>query len=157
MSQEIERKFLVESNSFKKEAFKYSYIKQGFLNSHKDRVVRVRILDDLAFITVKGKSNNSGTTRFEWEKEIELNDAQSLLELAEKTIIEKTRYFIKSKNHVFEVDVFKGENKGLIVAEVELTSEKETFIKPNWLGKEVTGITKYYNASLSNYPFKLWT
>lgn len=157
MAQEIERKFLVESNSFKKEAFKYSYIKQGFLNSHKDRVVRVRILDDFAFITVKGKSNNSGTTRYEWEKEIDLNDAQNLLELAEKTIIEKTRYFIKSKNHVFEVDVFKGENEGLVVAEVELTSEKETFIKPKWLGKEVTGITKYYNAALSNYPFKLWT
>jgi CYTH domain-containing protein len=156
MAQEIERKFLIESNSFKKEAFKYSYIKQGFLNSHKDRVVRVRILDDLAFITVKGKSNDSGTTRFEWEKEIDLNDAESLLELAEKTIIEKTRYYIKSKDHVFEVDVFKGENEGLVVAEVELTSEKETFIKPEWLGKEVTGKTKYYNAFLSNNPFKLW-
>jgi adenylate cyclase len=156
MSLEIERKFLVKNESFKEDAFKKSYIKQGFLNSNKERTVRVRILDDTAFLTVKGKSNPAGTIRFEWEKEISVKEAQDLLLLTEKTVIEKHRFYVKSEQHVFEVDVFLGENLGLIVAEVELNSENETFIKPSWIDKEVTGEVKYYNSSLSNTPFQVW-
>lgn len=156
MSLEIERKFLVKNNSFKENAFKKSYIKQGFLNSNKKRTVRVRIIDNKAFLTVKGVSNKEGTTRFEWEKEISVKEAQQLMLLTEKTIIEKNRYFINSGDHLFEVDVFLGNNEGLIIAEVELNSENEKFIKPNWILKEVTGDVKYYNSSLSNHPFNLW-
>jgi CYTH domain-containing protein len=156
MGLEIERKFLVKNNSYQKYSFKKSFIKQGFLNSHKERVVRVRIIDNNAFITIKGISNELGTSRYEWEKEIPVSDANELLLLAEKTIIEKYRYYIKQNNHTFEVDEFLGENKGLIVAEIELNSEGESFKKPEWLGEEVTGITKYYNASLSKNPFKIW-
>jgi CYTH domain-containing protein len=157
MSLEIERKFLVKNHSFKEEAFKKSYIKQGFLNSNKERTVRVRITEDKAFLTIKGKSNKEGTIRFEWEKEISLNEAQDLMLLTEKTIIEKHRFYIKSDQHVFEVDEFLGANLGLIVAEVELSAENEKFTKPKWLSKEVTGETKYYNSSLSKIPFSLWT
>jgi CYTH domain-containing protein len=156
MSLEIERKFLVKNESFKNSAFKKSYIKQGFLNSNKERTVRVRIIDDKAFLTVKGKSNVAGTIRFEWEKEIPVKDAQELMLLTEKTVIEKHRFYVKSNQHTFEVDVFLGENQGLIVAEVELSSENENFTKPSWIDKEVTGKIKYYNSSLSNTPFKLW-
>lgn len=156
MSLEIERKFLVKNESFKECAFKKSYIKQGFLNSNKERTVRVRIIDDNAFITVKGKSNLAGTIRFEWEKEISVKEAQDLLLLTEKTVIEKYRFYVKSAQHIFEVDVFLGENSGLIVAEVELNSENENFTKPSWIDKEVTGEVKYYNSSLSNVPFQLW-
>lgn len=157
MGLEIERKFLVKNNSYQKCSFKKSYIKQGFLNSHKERIVRVRIIDDNAFLTVKGISNELGTSRYEWEKEIPVSDANELLLLAEKTIIEKYRFYIKQNNHTIEVDEFLGENKGLIVAEIELNSEDESYKKPEWLGEEVTGITKYYNASLSKEPFKIWT
>ena len=156
MNLEIERKFLVKNGSFKTHAYKKSYIKQGFLNTHKERTVRVRIMDETAFITVKGKSNDSGTTRFEWEKEISVLEANNLIHLAEKGVIEKYRYFIKSNAHTFEVDEFLGDNTGLIIAEVELSSENENFSKPDWLEKEVTGDIKYYNSSLSKHPFKLW-
>ena len=156
MNVEIERKFLVNSHAFKTEMYQKSYIKQGFLNSNKERVVRVRIIDNKGFLTIKGVSNLQGTTRFEWEKEIELNEAKSLMLLVEKGIIEKNRFFIKKGNHIFEVDEFLGENNGLIVAEVELNSENESFEKPAWLGKEVTGDISYYNSSLSNKPFKDW-
>lgn len=157
MNVEIERKFLVNSNAFKTDMYKKSYIKQGFLNSNKERVVRVRIIDDKGFLTIKGLSNPQGTTRFEWEKEIDLNEAKSLMLLVEKGIIEKNRFFIKVGIHIFEVDEFLGDNNGLIVAEVELNSENELFEKPSWLGKEVTGEISYYNASLSKKPFKDWT
>ena len=153
---EIERKFLVTSNSFKQESFKKHKIKQGFLNSNKHRTVRVRIADDKGFLTVKGKSNTAGISRFEWEKEILLQEAKQLMLLCENSIIEKTRYFIEKGKHTFEVDVFLADNKGLIVAEVELTSVSEIFQKPNWLGKEVTGKVEYYNACLSKNPFKNW-
>ncbi len=156
MSLEIERKFLVKNESFKKDAFKKSYIKQGFLNSNKERTVRVRIIDDTAFLTVKGKSNLAGTIRFEWEKEIPVKEAQELMLLTEKTVIEKYRFYVKSDQHIFEVDTFLGENSGLIIAEVELSSENENFTKPSWIDTEVTGEIKYYNSSLSNTPFQLW-
>ena len=153
---EIERKFLVKSNAFKKEAFKSTRIIQGFLNTDKERTVRVRLKGDNGFITVKGKSNNSGLSRFEWEKEISKTDAESLLKLCEKGIIDKIRYEVKVGNHIFEVDEFFGDNEGLIIAEVELNSEDETFKKPDWLGQEVTGQIKYYNSQLSKLPFNTW-
>lgn len=156
MSIEIERKFLVASDDFKTAAYQKNYIQQGFLNSNKERVVRVRLNNDTGFLTIKGKSNKTGTSRFEWEKEISKTDALALLKLCESGIIEKYRYLIKVKNHVFEVDEFLGDNKGLVIAEIELSSENEAFLKPSWVGKEVTGIVKYYNAILSKNPFKNW-
>ncbi len=153
---EIERKFLVNSETFKKEAFKQIRIVQGFLNTHPERTVRVRIKGNQGFLTVKGISNKAGTIRTEWETEISVADAEALLLLCEPGAIEKTRYEIKAGNHTFEVDVFLGENEGLIVAEVELNSEDEAFEKPVWLGKEVTGEVKYYNSQLSLNPFKNW-
>lgn len=153
---EIERKYLVNSEVFKQEAFKQTRILQGFLNTHPERTVRVRIKGDQGFLTVKGISNKSGTIRSEWETEISTEEAELLLNLCEPGIIEKTRYEIKDGNHIFEVDVFSGENEGLIVAEVELKSENEVFQKPVWLGKEVTGDLKYYNSQLSKNPFKNW-
>ena len=156
MAVEIERKFLITSDDFKQNAHQKNYIKQGFLNSDKNRVVRVRIKDKTGFLTIKGASNKSGTTRFEWEKEIDLEEAKELLNLCEDGIIEKFRYLVKANNHTYEVDEFLGENNGLLVAEIELENEQETFIKPNWLGKEVTGIVKYYNSNLSKLPFLKW-
>ena len=156
MSVEIERKFLVENDAFKSDSYAHKSIKQGYLNSDKNRTVRIRIADEKAFITIKGKSNTTGTTRFEWEKEIDKLEAESLLLLCEPSIIDKTRYLVKVDNHTFEVDEFYGDNQGLTVAEVELTSEAENFTKPSWLGKEVTGDVKYYNSSISKHPFKDW-
>ena len=156
MSIEIERKFLVKNEVYKSEYFKVSYIKQGFLNSDKNRVVRIRILDKLGYITIKGISSKDGTSRFEWEKEISINEASKLLDLCEKGIIEKNRFFVKKGKHVYEIDVFEGKNKGLVIAEIELNDTFESFEKPNWLGDEVTGISKYYNSELSKHPFSKW-
>ncbi|WP_341220363.1 CYTH domain-containing protein [Polaribacter atrinae] len=156
MSVEIERKFLVQNDDFKSESFAQKSIKQGYLNSDKNRTVRVRIADEKAFMTIKGKSNATGTTRFEWEKEIDKLEAENLLLLCEPSIIDKTRYLVKVGNHTFEVDEFYGDNKGLTVAEVELSSENELFTKPDWLSEEVTGQVKYYNSSISKHPFKNW-
>ncbi|MFC2109681.1 CYTH domain-containing protein [Bacteroidota bacterium] len=132
-------------------------LNRGFLNSNKNRVVRVRIKDNEAFLTIKGITSNSGTTRFEWEKEISFEDGKQLLEMCEQTIIQKVRYLVKINKHTYEVDVFHGENEGLIIAEIELESEDEKFEKPNWIGEEVTGQAKYYNSQLSISPFKNWT
>jgi len=156
MSVEIERKFLVKNDDFKKVSFQQKTLKQGYLNSDKNRTVRIRISDNQAFITVKGISNDAGTIRFEWEKEIDIKEATEMLSLCEPTIIDKTRFLVKNGTHIFEIDEFYGENKGLIVAEIELNSENESFEKPTWLGKEVTGIKKYYNANLSKFPFCDW-
>src|SRR5690606_1010954 len=120
----------VTSQDYKKEATVQNRIVQGFLNTHPERTVRVRIYGNTAFLTVKGISNASGTTRSEWEKEITIADAENLLPLCEKGIIEKIRYKIPVGNHLFEVDEFLGQNEGLIVAEIELQSENESFIKP---------------------------
>ena len=153
---EIERKFLVTSSIFKKEAFRKLNIKQGYLNSDPVRSVRIRIQDESGFITIKGKSNESGLSRFEWEKEIPLEEANSLLDLCETSLIEKTRYLVKFDGHLFEVDQFFGENEGLSLAEIELKSEDENFSKPDWLGREVTGDRRYYNSYLSKTPFTKW-
>jgi len=154
--QEIERKFLVTSEKYKKEAFQKITIQQAYLNSHSERTTRIRIKNNEAFITVKGKSSANGLTRFEWEKQIDVNDAKKLLELCEPGKIEKTRYLVKSENHTFEVDEFYGENEGLTVAEVELKNENENVIFPDWIGKEVTSEKKYYNSSLISNPYKNW-
>ncbi len=156
MAIEIERKFLVLNDNYKTESYKSYNIKQGFLNSDKNRIVRVRITDNKGFITIKGLSSTNGLSRYEWEHEISLKDAESLLKLCEPGIIEKKRYLINFKKYLFEIDVFLGDNKGLVIAEVELKSESETFDHPSWLGKEVTGDIKYYNAELKNNPFKNW-
>ena len=153
---EIERKFLVTSQDFKKEAFKNTKIEQGFLNTHKDRTVRVRLIGNQGFITVKGLSSDNGLSRFEWEKEISKEDAKALLKLCEAGRIDKTRYEVEFKEHIFEVDVFHGENEGLIIAEVELKKENESFNKPKWIGEEVTGNIKYYNSQLSKQPYNRW-
>ena len=153
---EIERKFLITSEAFKKESFRDMGIVQGFLNTHPERTVRVRLKGNKAFLTVKGKSNEVGTIRTEWETEISVVDAEQLLKLCEEGVIEKRRYEVKVGNHIFEVDEFFGNNDGLTIAEIELNSEDETFEKPTWLGKEVTGELKYYNSLLSKHPYKKW-
>jgi len=153
---EIERKFLVLSEAFKDQAFTSSRIVQGFLNTHPNRTVRVRIKGDQGFLTVKGISNKAGTIRTEWEKGIDVSEAESLLNLCEEGIIEKIRFEVKVGKHIFEVDEFFGNNQGLIIAEIELNAENESFEKPNWLGKEVTGDVKYYNSQLSKQPYNTW-
>lgn len=157
MAQEIERKFLVGSD-FKQEAYDAIRITQGYLSSMPQRVVRVRVKGDKGYLTIKGEADASGVSRFEWEKEISLQEAQALLAMAEPGIIDKTRYLIKNTDgkHVWEVDVFHGDNEGLVMAEIELSDENEPFDRPAWLGKEVTGDKRYYNAYLSKKPFKNW-
>ena len=154
--QEIERKFLVHSLDFIAEATKTQKIAQGYLNSAPERTVRIRIKDQKGFITIKGKGDETGTTRFEWEKEINLHEAEALLNLCETGVIDKTRYLIPKGKHTFEVDVFEGGNKGLVMAEIELSDANETFEKPSWLADEVTNDEKYYNAYLSKKPFTSW-
>lgn len=153
---EIERKFLVTSESFKTEAFTQNRISQGYLSSVPGRTVRVRIKGEKGFLTIKGASNESGLSRFEWEKEIPAEEAVALLKLCEKGVIDKTRFEVKMGNHIFEIDEFYGENEGLIMAEIELKSETEPFEKPIWLGKEVTQDKRYYNSYLSKNPYKNW-
>jgi CYTH domain-containing protein len=153
---EIERKFLTTSDAFKKEATNSYKIKQGFLNSHENRTVRVRLKNDKGYLTIKGKSSEDGLLRFEWEREISKPEAESLLKLCEDGIIDKIRYEVKSGKHIFEIDEFFSDNHGLVIAEVELASKDETYNKPGWLGEEVTGIIKYYNSQLSKIPYKNW-
>ena len=153
---EIERKFLVTSQAYKDDAFKQTRIIQGFLSTHKKRTVRVRLKGDKGVLTVKGMSSKNGLSRFEWEKEIPKDEAESLLQLCKKGIIDKIRYEVKVNTHVFEVDEFLGDNTGLILAEIELNSETESFTKPHWLGREVTGDLKYYNSQISKKPYKSW-
>lgn len=153
---EIERKFLVNSDRYKDEAYKKTRIIQGFLNTHPERTVRVRLKDNQGILTVKGETSKNGVTRFEWEREISKADAEMLLKLCEKGTIDKMRYELKAGSHIFEVDEFFGDNKGLVIAEIELKSENETFIRPGWLGKEVTGQIKYYNSLLSKQPYNTW-
>ena len=156
MAQEIERKFLVKDSSFKELAFSSSRIAQGYICSSRGRTVRVRIRDEKGYLTIKGPAGENGLSRYEWEKEIPLDEAQELMTLCEQGMIDKTRYLVQSGNHVFEVDEFYGENEGLVVAEVELSSENESFEKPDFIGEEVTGIAKYYNSFLMKFPYTKW-
>ena len=155
MPQEIERKFLVKGD-FKPFVTKQTRIVQGYLSSVPERTVRVRIKGEKGFLTIKGIGSESGASRYEWEKEISLEEAQDLLKICEPGVIDKIRYLVKAGEHTFEVDEFFGENQGLIMAEVELSSEEEAFEKPAWLGEEVTGYTRYYNSMLMKNPYKHW-
>jgi adenylate cyclase len=155
MGKEIERKFLVKGD-FKPFVSKQTRIVQGYLSSVPERTVRVRIKGDKGYITIKGIGNASGASRFEWEREVPVNEIEELLKICEPGVIDKTRYLVKAGPHTFEVDEFHAENKGLVLAEIELGSEAEAFQKPDWLGEEVTGDTRYYNSMLMKNPFTRW-
>lgn len=151
---EIERKFLVHSTEFIQVASQHYRIEQGYLSKDPARTVRVRIKNDKSFITVKGASSASGMSRYEWEKEIPLEEGKALLQLALPIVIQKTRYEVKHQTFLFEVDVFEGQHQGLILAEVELEDENVELNLPEWIGEEVTGDPRYYNASLSSMEEK---
>jgi len=154
---EIERKFLVKKGSdFKSRAYASDRIKQGYICSGHGRTVRVRTRGSHGYLTIKGPSVDGGLSRYEFEKEISLDEAGQLFRLCEPGIIDKTRYLVKSGNHTFEVDEFYGDNEGLVMAEVELAAPDETYEKPDFIGKEVTGDRRFYNSHLRNNPFKLW-
>lgn len=155
MAQEIERKFLVKGE-FKSFASRNTRITQGYLSSVPERTVRVRIKGDKGFITIKGIGSASGASRYEWEKEIPASEVEELLQICEPGVIDKTRYLVPAGPHIFEVDEFYGENQGLVVAEVELGSEDESFAKPEWLGEEITGDVRYYNSMLMKNPYSKW-
>jgi CYTH domain-containing protein len=148
MSTEIERKFLVKGE-FKSKSFAQCRIIQGYISRVSGRTVRIRICDNKGYLTIKGASDALGMERYEWEKEILFSDAQQLMKLCEPYLIEKTRYLVRSGKHVFEIDEFHGANQGLVIAEIELESKEEVFVKPNFIGKEVTGDKRYYNSRLS--------
>ena len=155
MINEIERKFLV-AGEFKSLSVGKFEIQQGYLSSDPERTVRIRIAGKKGYITVKGKSNEKGMTRLEWEKEILFDEAKALLELCEPGVVQKTRYIVDMDDFVFEVDEFHGENQGLIIAEVEIQSEEDEVDLPDWIGEEITGNPKYYNSYISNHPFSEW-
>ena len=155
MAQEIERKFLVKGD-FKSEVFKSTRITQGYLSSVPERTVRVRVKGDKGFITIKGIGNESGASRFEWEKEISVDEVRELLKICEPGVIDKTRYLVKNGDFTFEVDEFYGDNDGLTVAEIELPDEQAEFNRPAWLGEEVTGDVRFYNSMLMKNPYKNW-
>ena len=154
MSIEIERKFLV-TGDFKSQACSSSRIRQGYIASGRC-TVRVRIRDDKGYLTIKGPLDSAGLSRYEFETEVPLRDAEELMRLCEPGIVDKRRYLVRAGRHVFEVDEFYGDNEGLVVAEVELSDEQETFEKPDFIGREVTGDRRYYNSHLRTYPYKLW-
>ena len=155
MAREIERKFLVKGD-FMHEAYAALRITQGFLSSVPERVVRIRIKGDKGYITIKGKADATGVSRYEWEKEIPVEEARDLLLLCEPGVIDKTRYLIDAGDYTFEVDVFHGDNEGLVIAEIELPDEDAPFRHPSWLGREVIGDPRYYNVMLAKHPFKTW-
>ena len=153
---EIERKFLVrKGDAYKRAAFSNSHIQQGYIPAD-GATVRVRTRDDKAYLTIKGKSVNGGMTRYEFEKEITLDEAHSLLKLCKGGVVDKQRWLVKSGNHTFEVDEFFGDNAGLVMAEVELSSEDEVYEKPDFIGMEVTGDRRFYNSHLLTNPYLNW-
>lgn len=158
MPQEIERKFLVTCEDFKAQAYAVSHIRQGYIGTKPGRTVRIRIRDERAYLTIKGPAGRAGLSRYEFETEIAVTDAQDLLLLCEPGIIDKHRYLVKSPDgeHTWEVDEFHGDNDGLVMAEIELRSEDDTFQKPDFIGREVTGDRRYYNGHLRANPYKLW-
>ena len=152
---EIERKFLVKV-PFKELASSSSRIMQGYISSMKGRTVRVRIRDEKGYLTIKGPSDQGGLVRYEFEKEISLQDARDLMKICEPGIIDKTRYLVPYEGHIFEVDEFYGENEGLILAEVELKAPDESFERPAFLGREVTGDRRFYNSCMRVHPYSQW-
>ena len=159
MSVEIERKFKV-TGDFRPYVSRSYRICQGYLNSVPERTVRVRIKGDRGYITVKGISSESGTSRYEWEKEIPVGEAADLLRICEQGIIDKTRHIVEvdgpGGKNVFEIDEFHGDNEGLVIAEIELSHEDEDYVRPQWLGEEVTGDKRYYNSYLVSHPYRSW-
>lgn len=155
MAIEIERKFIVKADFSQLETGKV-YFKQGYIPSE-NCSIRIRISDKAGYITIKGPGDELGISRFEWEKQIPKEEADELFKFCTRGSIEKIRHYIPAGKHIYEVDEFLGENIGLIVAEIELDSIDETFEKPDWLGKEVTGIKRYYNGSLARLPYSKWT
>ena len=155
MSLEIERKFLV-SGDYKTMATSQIRIKQGYICSQKGRTVRVRLTNQKAFLTIKGPSLDGGLSRYEFEKEISYDEGLSLFALCEPGAIDKVRWIVPYEGHIFEVDEFLGDNEGLVLAEVELKNPNETFMKPDFLGQEVTGDRRFYNSSLTKNPYKKW-
>lgn len=156
MATEIEHKYIVTDNTYMQGAVSSRYFSQGYLTTDKECVVRVRITENRAYLTIKGK--NTEATRHEYEFEIERATAQAMLDtLCQLPTIEKTRYIYPYKNHTWEIDCFHGDNEGLIIAEIELTDENEQYEKPTFIGKNVTGIPRYYNSGLSQYPYKKWS
>lgn len=154
MAKEIERKFLLVGDDWR-ELAKGTLYRQGYLNSAKERTVRVRTIDDKGFLTIKGIT--TGATRVEYEYEIPHSDCTEMLDnLAEQPIIEKARYKIEFGGFIWEVDEFFGVNKGLVVAEIELKSEDQAFERPSWVGEEVTGDPRYYNSNLVANPYTTW-
>ena len=153
---EIERKFLVKDRSYRQQAHSSSHIRQGYICSERGRTVRVRQRDDEAFITIKGPSADGGLSRYEFEKAISFEEAEQLLLLCEPGIIDKTRYLVSSGSHTFEVDEFHGDNEGLVIAEVELSTPDESYVKPDFIGLEVTGDRRYYNSQLRRHPYREW-
>ncbi|MDR2292743.1 MAG: CYTH domain-containing protein [Prevotellaceae bacterium] len=155
MGQETERKFLVKGD-FRSFIFKSTRIVQGYLSSAPERTVRIRIKGDKGFLTIKGIGNDTGASRFEFEKEITVEEAGELLKICEPGVIDKVRHLVKAEPYTYEIDEFHGENEGLIVAEIELPDENAIFYKPEWLGAEVTGDKRYYNSMLMKNPFTKW-
>ncbi len=155
MSIEIEHKFLVRGE-YKAFASSSSHIKQGYICSAKGRTVRVRIRDNRGYLTIKGPSPDGGLSRYEFEKEINLDDAERLMSLCEPGIVDKRRWLVPFAGHTFEVDEFFGDNEGLVMAEVELSAPDEPFEKPDFIGRDVTGDRRFYNSSLRCNPFKEW-
>ncbi len=154
---EIERKFLVKPGAdFRSKAYGSSRIRQGYIASGHGRTVRVRTRDRQGYLTIKGPSLDGGLSRYEFEKEITLEEAEQLFKLCEPGLIDKTRYLVKAGKHTFEVDEFYGENEGLVMAEVELSAPEETFEKPDFIGREVTGDHRFYNSHLRQNPFRCW-
>jgi CYTH domain-containing protein len=152
MALEIERKFLVKNDSFKTLAVKATFIEQGYLMSEGENIVRIRIADDTAVVTIKSKSNKHSIARCEWEYAIPLEGAREMMNICDSNIIRKTRYLVPAGKHIFEVDVFHGDNEGLVIAEVELSAEDELFNCPDWLGEEVTAKKCYYNTFIARHP-----
>lgn len=153
---EIERKFLVVNQDYRTQAVSSAEMVQGFLSTDPNRTVRIRRTGNCAWITIKGKTDFGGTTRNEWEYEIPIADAEAMLELCGPGVLRKIRYRVPVGRHFFEVDEFLDENAGLVVAEIELSTVTETFEKPSWLGREVTGEPCYYNSQLSLKPYTTW-
>lgn len=155
MNFEIERKFLV-TGDYKSLAQSSSRITQGYISTLGGATVRIRLRDERGYLTIKGPSRDGGLSRYEFEKEIEADEARSLLGLCDGPLIDKTRWLVPAGSHTFEVDEFHGENAGLVVAEVELGSPQEPYERPPFLGREVTGDRRYYNSHLRLCPFNQW-
>ena len=153
---EIERKFLVKGE-FRHLAYNRTHIEQGYIAYGNGRTVRVRIRDDRGYLTIKGPADVGGLSRYEFEKEIDLNDAHDLMKICLPGVVVKDRWLVRNGKHTIEVDEFFGANEGLVMAEIELNYEDEDYIRPDFLGREVTGIKRYYNAHMINYPYCLWT